>query len=68
MKTVGGVVTGTRTAKAGRWGQSMILAAGNHDHIPSLVWVSPFAVLLLCVAVLPLLQKTEHWWHKNKNK
>ncbi len=46
----------------------MLLAAGNHDHIPSLVWVSPFAVLLLCVAVLPLLQKTEHWWHKNKNK
>lgn len=44
-------------------------AAGGTEHsIPSLLWVTPFAVLLLCIAVLPLVHKTEHWWHQNKNK
>ncbi|HPF38595.1 MAG TPA: sodium:proton antiporter [Phycisphaerae bacterium] len=44
-------------------------AAGGTEHtIPSLVWVLPFAALLLCIAVLPLIHKTEHWWHHNKNK
>ena len=28
----------------------------------------PFLVLLLCIAVLPLLPATGHWWHANKNK
>ncbi len=37
-------------------------------HIPGLFWVGPFAILLLCIAVLPLLKRTEHWWHQNKNK
>lgn len=44
-------------------------AAGGAEHsIPSLVWVLPFAGLLLCIAILPLIHKTEHWWHKNTNK
>jgi Na+/H+ antiporter NhaD/arsenite permease-like protein len=31
------------------------------------VWsVAPFAALLLCIAVLPLL--APHWWHSNRNK
>ncbi len=30
--------------------------------------VIPFAVLLLCIAVLPLLRFTEHWWHHNRNR
>ena len=50
----------------------MILAEATHGdssaHIPSLIWVAPFAALLLCVAILPLLRKTEHWWHQNRNK
>lgn len=28
--------------------------------------VLPFALLLLCIAILPLV--AEHWWHKNRNK
>jgi Na+/H+ antiporter NhaD/arsenite permease-like protein len=28
--------------------------------------VAPFAALLLCIAVLPLL--APHWWHSNRNK
>ncbi len=28
----------------------------------------PFVVILLCIAILPLIHKTEHWWHKNRNK
>jgi len=45
----------------------MLLAASAANQ-PSYVWVTPFAVLLLCVAILPLIHKTEHWWHQNKNK
>ena len=31
------------------------------------IWsVSPFAALLLCIAVLPLV--AEHWWESNRNK
>jgi Na+/H+ antiporter NhaD/arsenite permease-like protein len=50
----------------------MFLAEASHVEtghaVPSLVWVAPFVGLLLCIAVLPLLRKTEHWWHKNRNK
>ncbi len=37
-------------------------------NVPGLVWVAPFVALLLCIAVLPLIRKTEHWWHHNQNK
>ena len=30
--------------------------------------VIPFATLLLCIAILPLMRFTEHWWHHNKNR
>ncbi len=50
----------------------MLIAEGPqadaHHAIPGLVWVAPFAALLLCIAILPLLKRTEHWWHQNKNK
>ena len=36
--------------------------------MPSPLWVLPFASLLLCIALLPLIPATEHWWHKNRNK
>ncbi len=32
----------------------------------SLWWVAPFAIMLLCIAILPLA--AERWWHPNKNK
>ncbi len=39
-----------------------------HAHAPSLWAVTPFAGLLLCVAILPLIPATEHWWENNKNR
>jgi Na+/H+ antiporter NhaD/arsenite permease-like protein len=42
---------------------------GGHASIGqrlSLLWVAPFVIMLLCIAILPLA--AEHWWHSNKNK
>jgi Na+/H+ antiporter NhaD/arsenite permease-like protein len=36
--------------------------------LPSLVWASPFAVMLLCIALLPLLPHANHWWESNRAK
>ncbi|HWQ69217.1 MAG TPA: sodium:proton antiporter [Patescibacteria group bacterium] len=36
------------------------------DHQLGLVWVAPFALLLLSIAVLPLF--VPHWWESNLNK
>lgn len=35
---------------------------------PPLVAVAPFVILLLCIAILPLVHRVEHWWHHNRNK
>ncbi len=35
---------------------------------PHAAWGVPFVILLLCIALLPLIHKTEHWWHKNQSK
>ena len=42
-------------------------AHGKH-HRPTLVAALPFVGILLCIAILPLFHKTEHWWEKNLNK
>jgi Na+/H+ antiporter NhaD/arsenite permease-like protein len=47
---------------------SWLLAAGEAGVRPGLLWIWPFALLLLCIAILPLLRRTEHWWHQNRNK
>ena len=36
--------------------------------LPNPVWVTPFALMLLCIALLPLLPHTHHWWEKNWSK
>lgn len=36
------------------------------DHQPGLIWVVPFALLLLSIAILPLL--IPRWWESNRNK
>lgn len=41
------------------------LSAGG---VPSLIWTLPFVALLLCVAILPLVKATSHWWHSNQSK
>ena len=39
------------------------------DHqTPHILAAGPFVILLLCIAILPVSHKTEHWWHRNKNK
>ncbi|MFC1783601.1 sodium:proton antiporter, partial [Planctomycetota bacterium] len=36
--------------------------------IPPYWAVLPFVTLLLCIAILPLIKKTEHWWEHNRNR
>lgn len=45
----------------------MLLAAAGSE-TPSLFWIWPFVTLLLAIAILPLIHRTEHWWHQNRNK
>ncbi|MCL2711321.1 MAG: sodium:proton antiporter [Planctomycetaceae bacterium] len=35
---------------------------------PPYFMIAPFAILLLCVAILPLIPATAHWWEHNRNK
>jgi Na+/H+ antiporter NhaD/arsenite permease-like protein len=44
------------------------LAAAGTAQPPSLWFVLPFAALLLCIAILPLLKGPARWWHHNRNK
>lgn len=46
------------------------LAEGtNHlSQAPPLWAALPFLVILLAIALLPVLRRTEHWWHSNRNK
>jgi len=55
------------------------LAGGNEHHAahedhhpttppPAYYSIIPFGILLLCIAILPLFHKTEHWWERNWNR
>ncbi len=46
----------------------LILAAEAPAGAPPYWSFIPFITLLLCIAILPLIPRTEHWWHKNGNK
>jgi len=35
---------------------------------PPLWTVAPFVILLLCIAILPLIPATAHWWESNCNR
>jgi len=35
---------------------------------PHVVWVLPFVVLLGCIAILPLIPATQHWWESNLHR
>lgn len=43
-------------------------AHAAHTWVPDAWTVAPFALLLLCIAILPLVHATAHWWEHNKNK
>jgi Na+/H+ antiporter NhaD/arsenite permease-like protein len=36
--------------------------------LPPLGWITPFVVMLLCIALLPLIPHTHHWWETNRAK
>jgi len=42
--------------------------AEHHTPPPPAYSVIPFAVLLLCIALLPLFHFSEHWWEHNVNR
>ncbi|MCC7293114.1 MAG: sodium:proton antiporter [Phycisphaerales bacterium] len=45
--------------------------ASGHDiqaPAPSALAVLPFVGMLLSIAVLPLISRTQHWWEHNRNK
>ncbi len=41
---------------------------GNHKEVPPFTMVLPFALLLACIAALPLIPKVSHWWEHNSNR
>ncbi len=41
---------------------------GDVIDAPSIGAVGPFAGLLLCIAVFPLIPRVAHWWEHNRNK
>ena len=41
---------------------------GDQKSRPPLFMVIPFTTLLLCIAILPLIPATAHWWESNMNK
>ena len=48
-------------------------ASGDHDQAhapasPGIFWVTPFALLLLGIALLPLFPATAHWWESNSHR
>ena len=53
---------------AGHTGEHGSEGAHESQEAPSLFWVLPFVLILLSIAILPLIKKTEHWWEHNKNK
>lgn len=49
---------------------SVVWASETETHIwiPPIGSVIPFIILLLCIAFLPLVKFTRHWWEKNSNR
>lgn len=43
-------------------------ASHGHAEAPHLISVVPFVAILLCIAILPLVPATAHWWEHNQNK
>ena len=54
-----------KSAAAGEQGDK------NDSHAagaPHLIWIAPFVILLGCIAILPLLPATQHWWESNLHR
>lgn len=44
---------------------AMPSAVLTSDEIPHVLWSTPFVLLLLAIAVLPLVPAAHHWWERN---
>ncbi len=44
------------------------LLAETSRYVPSVLWVWPFAAMLLAIALLPLVRGVAHWWERNTSK
>lgn len=42
--------------------------SAGHPHAPPVWTIAPFVLLLLCIAILPLIPATEHWWESNTSR
>ncbi len=40
-------------------------ATASAHTVPHVLWVTPFAALLLAIAVVPLVPVAHHWWESN---
>lgn len=49
-------------------GTDHVGGSGHESPVPHFFWITPFLLILLSIAVLPLIPFTEHWWHKNQSK
>jgi len=49
-------------------GQSHLGEFDSGQKRPEVFAVIPFVILLACIAVLPLLRSTEHWWESNLHR
>ena len=45
-----------------------MIAAATDQSPPALWSVIPFVGLLLAIAILPLIRRTQHWWEHNRNR
>lgn len=62
-----GLMLGLGTSPA--WAAQAEHGAEAAPSVPSLLfWSLPFAALLLCIALLPLIHATAHWWEHNSSK
>ncbi len=46
----------------------VVVASAAARPLPHLLWVTPFATLILAIAVLPLVPVAHHWWERNEIK
>ncbi|MGE3536488.1 MAG: sodium:proton antiporter [Candidatus Tectimicrobiota bacterium] len=58
--TLGGMVIPLQTGEAASAGSATTMLSVHP------LWITPFALMLLSIAVLPLVR--EHWWEHNHNK
>lgn len=58
----------TGVAEAGETATAATENAATEPPTPPLWTVAPFVILLLCIAILPLIPATAHWWESNRNR